>query len=128
MVWEHPDLPGHFIESSCNLEDWPICHECMVEHCVGTNCMGCGYGKYPDCRFLDMKRHYMSEEVTQMIITDKLVEQILAIRASGAVNMFDANGVQIEANKRNFFELVILIEENRKAYSNFILSGDRGQL
>ena len=63
-----------------------------------------------------------------MIITDKLVKQILTIRASGAVNMFDATGVQVEANKRNFFELVVLIEENRKAYSNFILSGDRGQL
>ena len=62
MVWEHPYLPGHFLESSCNLEDWPICHECMVEHCVGTNCMGCGYGKYPDCRFLDMKRHYMNND------------------------------------------------------------------
>ena len=61
-----------------------------------------------------------------MIITDTLVEQIMAIRSSGAVNMFDATGVQVEANKRNFFELVILIEDNRKAYSNFILSGDRG--
>ena len=63
-----------------------------------------------------------------MIITDKLVEQIVSIRDSGAINMFDANGVQVEANKRNFFELVILIEDNRKAYSNFILSGDREQL
>ena len=61
-----------------------------------------------------------------MIITGKLVEQILTIRASGAVNMFDATGVQVEANKRNFFELVILIEDNREAYSNFILSGGRG--
>jgi hypothetical protein len=65
-------------------------------------------------------------EGTQMIITDKLVEQILAIRSSGAINMFDTIGVQVEANNRNFFELVILIEDNREAYSNFILSGDRG--
>jgi hypothetical protein len=34
----------------------------MVEHCCGTNCYACEYGKYPDCRFLDMKRHYMSED------------------------------------------------------------------
>jgi hypothetical protein len=61
-----------------------------------------------------------------MIITDKLFEQIMAIRNSGVVNMYDAVGVQVEANKRNFYELVILIEDNRKAYSNFILSGDRG--
>ena len=40
--------------------------------------------------------------------------------------MFDVIGVQVEANKRNFFELVLLIEDNRKAYSKFILSGDRG--
>ena len=61
-----------------------------------------------------------------MIITDKLVEQILSIRDSAVVNMFDVIGVQVEANKRNFFELVLLIEDNRKAYSKFILSGDRG--
>ena len=62
-----------------------------------------------------------------MLITDKIFEQIMAIRSSGAVNMFNAIGVQVEANKRNFFELVILIEDDRKAYSNFILSGDRGE-
>jgi hypothetical protein len=60
MVWAS-SVPGHFLESSCNLEDWHICHECMVEHCVNTNCYGCGYGKYPDCRFLDMKRHYLHD-------------------------------------------------------------------
>jgi len=61
-----------------------------------------------------------------MIITDKLVEDIMAIRDSAVVNMFDTTGVQVEAHKRNYFELVVLIEENREAYSNFILSGDRG--
>ena len=60
MVWENPYIPGHFHESSRNIEDWSICHECMVEHCCATNCLGCGYGKYPDCQFLEMKRHYMS--------------------------------------------------------------------
>jgi len=61
MVWENPHLPGHYHVSSCDLEEWPICHDCMVEYCCRTNCLGCGYGKYPDCRFLDMKRHYMNE-------------------------------------------------------------------
>ena len=61
MAWVHPVLPGRILVSSCNLEDWEICHECMVEHCCGTNCYACKYGKYPDCRFLEMKRHYMSE-------------------------------------------------------------------
>ena len=39
-----------------------ICDSCMVEHCVATNCLGCELGKYPDCKFLDMKQHYMSED------------------------------------------------------------------
>ena len=62
MIWENPYIPGHFHESSCNIEDWPICHDCMVEHCCHTNCLGCEYGKYPDCRFLEMKQHYMSDD------------------------------------------------------------------
>jgi len=62
MVWENPDIPGHFHESSNNLEDWHICRECMAEHCCQTNCHGCEYGKYPDCRFLYMKRHYLEED------------------------------------------------------------------
>jgi len=62
MVWEHPEIPGLFLSSSCNIEEWPICHDCMVEHCCQTNCLGCEYGKYPDCRFLNLKKHYMDED------------------------------------------------------------------
>jgi len=61
-VWEHPNIPGQLMESSCNVEDWPICNECMVEHCTHRNCFGCNYGKYPDCRFLDMKIYYLSND------------------------------------------------------------------
>jgi len=60
-----------------------------------------------------------------MKITDTLLEQILAVRDSGVVNMFDINGVQIEANKRGFYELVIFLEEEKAAYSQFILTGQR---
>ena len=49
-----PDMP--------DIEDWPICHDCMVDHCCRTNCLGCEHGKYPDCRFLGMKRLYMSKD------------------------------------------------------------------
>jgi hypothetical protein len=59
------------------------------------------------------------------IITDTLVSQILAIRTGAKYNMFDAIGVQREANERGFYELVIFIEENRAAYSRFILTGER---
>jgi len=59
MAWENPHLPGYFQASSCNLEDWDTCHDCMVDHCVTTNCLGCRLGKYPECRFTEMKKHYM---------------------------------------------------------------------
>jgi hypothetical protein len=39
--------------------------------------------------------------------------------------MFDTNSVQIEANKKGFHNLVILIEEHKKEYCNFILYGER---
>ena len=61
LVWEDTHTPGRFHESSGNLEDWPICHECMVDYCFHMNCLACNYGKYPDCRFLEMKKHYMSK-------------------------------------------------------------------
>ena len=60
------------------------------------------------------------------LMTDTLVGQILEVRASGAVNMFDAFGVQREANERGLYELVIFIEEHRDTYSRFILTGERG--
>jgi hypothetical protein len=34
----------------------------MVEHCCSTDCLGCEYGEYPDCQFLELKEHYMSED------------------------------------------------------------------
>jgi len=62
MVWENPHLPEHFQASSCDIEDWDICHDCMVEHCTTTNCLECKMGEYPECRFLEMKNHYMGED------------------------------------------------------------------
>jgi len=61
MVWENPLLRGHFHASSCNLEDWDICHDCMVDHCTDTDCLDCEVGKYPECRFLGLKKHYTEE-------------------------------------------------------------------
>lgn len=62
MVWEHPKIPTKYMVSSCNLEGWEICHDCMVEHCAQTNCLNCEYGQYPGCRFLELKRHYLSSD------------------------------------------------------------------
>lgn len=57
-------------------------------------------------------------------ITDKIKEQIIAIRDSGETNMFDTRMVQKIANREEYHELVLLIEENRLAYLNFILNGE----
>lgn len=63
--------------------------------------------------------------VSDSFITDKLFDQIIIIRESGKVNMFDVPGVQQEANNRGFYELVIFLEEHRKEYAEFILTGRR---
>ena len=61
------------------------------------------------------------------MITEKIKEQILKIRASGVTNMFNVNRVQYEANERGFYELVVYLEGNKKEYSQFILTGDTGK-
>ena len=58
------------------------------------------------------------------MMTDKIREQIMAVRDSGRTNMLDTNTVQIIANEMNFFELVIFIEEHRKEYVHFIFTGE----
>lgn len=57
-------------------------------------------------------------------MTDKVRDQILAVRATGRTNMFDLNMVQNIANEMNFYELVIFIEEDKDAYVRFILAGE----
>jgi hypothetical protein len=60
-----------------------------------------------------------------MLITDKIYDQILAVRDSGAVNMLDVYGVQREAYNRELYELVVFLEEHRKEYAEFIMTGKR---
>ncbi len=55
----------------------------------------------------------------------KVKEQILAIRATGRTNMFDVPMVQYIANEMHFYELVVYLEEHRKEYVQFILTGER---
>lgn len=57
-------------------------------------------------------------------MTDKIRKQIMAIRDSGLTNMFDVNAVQRIANERDFFDLVIFIEEHKAEYVKFILTGE----
>lgn len=55
---------------------------------------------------------------------EKVKEQILAIRDTGLTNMFDVNTVQQLAYERDFYELVLYLEDHRKEYVNFILTGE----
>ncbi|CDG03755.1 DUF5049 domain-containing protein [Lactococcus lactis] len=56
-------------------------------------------------------------------MNEKIRQQILKVRATGEVNMFDSYGVQQIANREHYYELVIFIEENRNAYGHFIMTG-----
>ena len=56
-------------------------------------------------------------------MTDKIKEQILAIRDSGRTNMFNVPIVQYLANEYGYYELVIYLEEHRGEYAHFILTG-----
>ena len=55
---------------------------------------------------------------------EKVREQILAIRDTGLTNMFDVPVVQHLAYERDFYELVLYLEDHRKEYVHFILTGE----
>ena len=57
-------------------------------------------------------------------MTEKIREQILAVRATGRTNMFDVLTVQYIANEMRFYEPVVFLEEHRKEYVHFILTGE----
>ncbi len=61
----------------------------------------------------------------EQILTDKIVGRILDIRESGLYNMFSIQEVQREAHERGYYELVMLLEEHKDIYVEFILSGKR---
>ena len=50
-------------------------------------------------------------------------EQIMAVRDTGETNMLDSRAVQRIANREGFYELVVYLEEHRREYANFILTG-----
>lgn len=55
---------------------------------------------------------------------EKVKKQILAIRDTGLTNMFDLPIVQRLAYDRSFYELVTYLEDHRKEYVHFILTGE----
>ena len=36
-----------------------ICHECLVEHCVNTNCLSCKLYEYTECPHIELKLNYL---------------------------------------------------------------------
>ena len=56
-------------------------------------------------------------------MTEEIREQIMAIRDSGLTNIFDLNTVQRLANERDYFDLVLYIEDHKAQYVKFILTG-----
>ena len=56
-------------------------------------------------------------------MSEAVKEQILAIRDTGLTNMFDVRTVQRIANDMEFYELVVYLEEHRREYAHFILTG-----
>ena len=57
-------------------------------------------------------------------MTEIVKEQILAIRETGITNMFDLPVVQRLAYERDFFDLVVYLEEHPKEYAHFIMYGE----
>ena len=57
-------------------------------------------------------------------MSETVKKQILAIRDTGLTNMLDIRTVQRIANDRVFRELVVYLEEHRREYAHFILTGE----
>ena len=66
---------------------------------------------------------YGEDRVKKMIMTDKVFRAIMRIRAEGKTNMLDLNMVQRLAYDAGEYELVMYIEEHRKEYAHFIVTG-----
>ena len=59
-------------------------------------------------------------------MNEKIREQILAIRDTGLTNMFDIPMVQRLAFDNGYYGLVDYLEDHRKEYVNFIMTGEAG--
>lgn len=55
--------------------------------------------------------------------TGKVREQILKVRDSGRFNMFSVNEIQRYAFDSGYYELVNFLEDHRKEYVHFIMTG-----
>jgi len=74
---------------------------------------------------MNTRQNQQTNPDENIVITDTLKEQILAVRGTGRTNMFDIFFVQRVAYEMELYELVEFLEDrnNRAAYTNFILHG-----
>ena len=54
---------------------------------------------------------------------EKIKEQVIKVQKTGRTNMFDTSAVQVIANEMGLYELVCFIEEDKKAYAKFVMTG-----
>ena len=108
MVWENSHIKGHFHASSCDIPDWSICHDCMVEHCVSTNCMGCEYGIYPGCRFLELKKHYSGNCGKGFLITNE--RNAIYDELCRVLTDYESNGSEESASADDLYTLLVKIQ------------------
>ena len=66
---------------------------------------------------------YGEDYAKKMIMTDRVFRELMEIRDEGKSNMLDVNTVQRLAYERDFYELVMYIEEHKKEYVHFIMYG-----
>ena len=52
-----------------------------------------------------------------------VIQQILKVRDTGETNMFDVNAVMVIAMREGFYELVDFLQDHKREYSRFILTG-----
>lgn len=57
-------------------------------------------------------------------MTERIKEQIETVRQSGETNMLDTRMVQWIANRENYYELVIYLEEHQEEYVNYLFTGE----
>ncbi len=57
-------------------------------------------------------------------MTSTVFHQLMEVRAEGLFNMFSVNDVQRRAYELGFYDLVIWIEDDKKRYVRFIMTGE----
>ena len=61
--------------------------------------------------------------MSKVRVPREVLEGIEAVRETGRTNMMDCMAVQFMANELEFFQTVVWLEDNRKAYAQGLFNG-----